>query len=92
MLYVSICIFLLMFVLNFLFKIASFFRLGIPLLYAFVVPLFFADWLHNNEALAMGIWYVLIGLVLLSWIVSIRKKIRRRRELKESRYNEDINT
>ena len=92
MLYVSILIFLLMFFLNFLFKIASFFRLGIPLLYALIVPIFFADWLHKNEALAMGIWYVLIGLVILSWVISIRKKIRRRREKKESRYNEDINT
>lgn len=90
MLYVSICIFLLMFVLNSLFKITSFFRLGIPLLYAFVVPLFFADWLHHHETLATGIWYAMIGLVFVSWIASIRKKIRRRREQKESRDYQDI--
>ena len=90
MLYASIFIFLLMFLLNSLFKIASFFRLGIPLLYALIVPVFFADWLHKNEALAMGIWYVL-GLVMLSWIIRIRRKIRRRRAQKESRYKTDIN-
>ena len=90
MLYASIFIFLLMFLLNSLFKIASFFRLGIPLLYALIVPVFFADWLHKNEALAMGIWYVLIGLVMLSLIISIRRKIRRRRAQKESRSNTDI--
>lgn len=82
MLYASIFIFLLMLLLNSMFKIASFLRLGIPLLYAFIVPIFFADWLHKNEALAMGIWYVLIGLVVFSWIISIRNKIRRRREKK----------
>lgn len=90
MLYASIFIFLLMFLLNSLFKIASFFRLGIPLLYAFIVPVFFSAWLHKNEALAMGIWYVL-GLVMLSWIISIRRKITRRRVQKESRANTDIN-
>ena len=36
MMYVSIAIFLLMVLLNLLFKIASFFRLSIPLLYALV--------------------------------------------------------
>ena len=89
MMYASIFIFLLMLLLNSIFKIASFFRLGIPLLYALIVPIFFADWLHENEALAMGIWYVLIFLVVLSWIISIRKKILRSREQKQ--YNADIN-
>lgn len=91
MLYASIFIFLLMFLLNSLFKIASFLRLGIPLLYALIVPVFFSNWLHRNEALALGIWYVMIGLVVLSWILSIRRKIRRRRVQKEDRYNPDIN-
>ena len=90
MLYVSVLIFLLMFLLNSLFKIASFFRLGIPLFYAIIVPIFFADWLHKNETLAMGIWYMMIGLVILSWIISIRKKILRRREQKQYDANIDI--
>lgn len=91
MLYTSILIFLLMLLLNSLFKIASFLRLSVPLLYALIVPVFFANWLHKNEALAMGIWYVLICLVVLSWIISIRNKIRRRRAQKESRSNMDFN-
>lgn len=89
MLYTSICIFLLMLVLNTIFKIASIFRLSIPLLYAFVIPIFFPSWLHKNEALVIGIWYVLIGLVVLSWVVTIRKKLRRWRERKQ--YEEGIN-
>lgn len=89
MMYASILIFMLMLLLNSLFKIASFFRLGIPLLYAIIVPIFFADWLHENETLAMTIWYVMIGLVVLSWIISIRKKIQHRREQKQ--HDTDIN-
>lgn len=89
MLYASIFIFLLMFLLNSMFRIASVFRLGIPLLYALIVPIFFADWLHENETLAMTIWYIMIGLVLLSWIISIRKKILRKREQKQ--YDTGIN-
>lgn len=83
MLYISICIFLLMFVLNSLFRIASVLRLGIPLLYAFIVPIFFSGWLHKNEALAMGIWYIMLGLVIVSWVVSIRKKLLYRRQQKQ---------
>lgn len=80
MIYASIIIFLLMFVLNVIFRIASFFRLGIPLLYVLVVPIFFPDWLHTNETLAAGIFYAMTGLVIISWIVSIRKRILLKRQ------------
>jgi len=83
MMYASIFIFLLMILLNSLFKIASFFRLGIPLLYVFAVPIFFPDWLHEHETLATGILFAMLGLVVLSWVVTIRKKIRRRGEQKQ---------
>ena len=89
MMYVSIFIFLLMILLNSFFKIASFFRLGIPLLYVFAVPIFFPDWLHEHETLATVIFFVMLGLVVLSWIMSIRKKIRRKREQKQYDTNID---
>jgi hypothetical protein len=63
-----------------MFKIASVFRLGIPLLYVFAVPIFFPDFLHEHEMLATGILFAMLGFVVLSWVVSIRKKLRHRRE------------
>lgn len=80
MLYASMFIFLLMILMNYIFKIASFFRLGIPLLYAVLVPIFFPDWLHENENLATGIFIGLIGLVILSWIFTIYKRILSKRQ------------
>ncbi len=85
MLYASIFIFLLMLLLNFMFKIASVFRLGIPLLYALFVSILFPDFVREHEMLANGILIALLALVLLSWVVTIRKKIRRRREQKQYR-------
>lgn len=85
MLYASIFIFLLMLLLNFMFKIASVFRLGIPLFYALFASILFPDFVREHEMLANGILVALLALVLLSWVVTIRKKIRRRREQKQYR-------
>jgi RsiW-degrading membrane proteinase PrsW (M82 family) len=76
--YISLLVLLLMIVVNLIFRFASLFRLTIPVLYAIVVPVFFPDWLHENETLVTIIWFTLIGLVILSWIVTIRKRIRLR--------------
>jgi uncharacterized protein (DUF2062 family) len=89
MLYASIFLFLLMFFLNAMFKIASFFRLGIPLLYALLVGVLFPDFVHEHEAITAAIFFAIIGLVILSWVVTIRKKIRRRRE--QQQYDTNIN-
>ena len=51
--------------LSVLFHAASLLHLGLPLLYALLVP-----------TLANGIWYALIVLVLISWGVSLVRKIR----------------
>lgn len=83
MMYVSIAIFLLMLLLNILFKVASFFRLGIPLLYALAVPILFPDWVQENETLANLTFIELIALVILSWVVAIRKKILQKRRQNE---------
>ena len=56
MMYVSIAVFLLMVLLNLLFKIASFFRLSIPLLYALAAPIIFPDWVQEQETLATFIF------------------------------------
>lgn len=80
MMYVSIFIFLLMLLLNAMFKIASFFRLGIPLLYALFVSILFPDFVREHELLANGILFAMLALVVLSWVVTLRKKLRRRKE------------
>lgn len=82
--YISLLILLLMIVVNLIFRFASLFRLTIPVLYAIVVPVFFSDWLHENETLVTVIWFALIGLVILSWIVTIRKSIRLKRAQTDS--------
>jgi len=84
MMYVSIAVFLLMVLLNLLFKIASFFRLGIPLLYALAVPILFPDWVQEQETLATLIFIGLIVLVVLSWVITIRKRILRKRQENEA--------
>ena len=88
MMYASVVILLIMVLVNLLFKIASFFRLGIPLLYALAVPIIFPDWVQENETLATLIFIGLIALVILSWVITIRKRILRKR--RESEYNQQI--
>lgn len=78
MMYASIVIFLIMVLVNLLFKIASFFRLGVPLLYALTVPILFPDWVQEQETLATLIFFGLIALVILSWVITIRKRILRK--------------
>ncbi len=83
MMYASIVIFLIMVLVNLLFKIASFFRLGVPLLYALAVPILFPDWVQEQETLATLIFSGLIALVILSWVFTIRKRILRKRRENE---------
>lgn len=92
MLYTSIFLFLLMLAINFIFKIASVFRLGVPLLYVLLVGALFPNFVQKHEMLTTLIFLALLGLVALSWVAAIRRKIRHRREQKENKYYEDINT
>ena len=59
-----------------LFRIAGVPRLSVPLLYAMIIPTVFHGWYYAHYALANGIWYVLLGLVAVSWIMSIIGRIR----------------
>lgn len=62
--------------LSILFRLAAVFRLTIPLAYALVVPTLFSGWYYSHYALANGIWYALLALTLLSWVISLVRKIR----------------
>ena len=53
----------------------SLLHLGLPLLYALIVPTLFSGWYYSHYALANGIWYALIVLGLISWIVSLVRKV-----------------
>lgn len=76
MLYITLFVLLLMVLLNVIFRFASLFRLTVPVLYAVIVPVFFSGWLHKSETFATLIWIMLIALVILSWVITVRKRIR----------------
>ena len=63
--------------LSVLFHAVSLLHLGLPLLYALIVPTLFSGWYYSHYALANGIWYALIVLGLISCIVSLARKVRR---------------
>lgn len=88
---VSISVSVLLLILSLLFKVAGKLRLTLPLLYFLVavISTFFTDWTKcEHESLVLIGLYVLIGLVCLSWIISLVKVIRKRRY--EKTMEEDV--
>ena len=73
---IALCLLISIWFLALLLRLVSLLRLTIPLGYAIVVSLCFGEWYHVHEALGDGIFFALLGLVALSWIVSIMRKIR----------------
>jgi len=59
-----------------LFRCAGVFRLGIPLLYALIVPTLFHEWYYAHYTFANGIWYAMLVLVVVSWIMTIIQEIQ----------------
>ena len=60
--------------LSILFRLAAVFRLGIPLLYALIVPTLFSSWYYAHYTLANVIWYAMLAAVLFSWVCSLVRK------------------
>ncbi len=79
-----------MFILSLIFKVAGKLLLGIPLFYivAAVISTFFTQWTTDHETLVFIGLYVLIGLTVLSWIVSLVKAIQHKRN--EKYFEDDI--
>ena len=73
---IALCLLISIWFFALLLRAISLLRLTIPLGYAIVVSLCFGEWYHAHEALGDGIFFALLGLVALSWIVSIMRKIR----------------
>ena len=90
MLFVSLAISALLLILSLAFKVAGKLRLTLPLLYflAAVVSTFFTDWTGKHEQLVLYGLYALIALVIISWVVSLVKVIRRKRS--EKTLEEDV--
>ena len=74
--------------LSVIFRVAGKLRLTLPVWYilAAAVSTIFTDWTTKNEKLVMLGLYILIALVTLSWVASLIKTIRARRQ---EQYNED---
>ena len=50
-------------------------RLGIPVLYAVLALTVFHSWYQANPALGDAIFFMLVGLVALSWLVTAARKL-----------------
>lgn len=60
-------------VLALLFRLAALARLTIPLLYTISMLTVFHGWYRTHTALADNILFTLVGLVVLSWLISLGK-------------------
>lgn len=71
-----------------IFRVAGKLRLTLPVWYVLIAAIstMFTDWTTENEKLVMLGLYILIALIVLSWVVSFIKAIRARRQ---ERYEED---
>ena len=60
-----------------LIRIAMKLRLSIPLVYLVLMLTVFQPWYRVHTALADGIFLVMLGCVMLSWIISLARFVRR---------------
>ena len=60
-----------------LIRIAMKLRLSIPLVYLVLMLTVFQPWYRTHTALADGIFLVMLGCVMLSWIISLVRFVRR---------------
>lgn len=72
---IALCLFISIWFFALILRAISLLRLTVPLGYAVVVSLCFGEWYHAHEALGDGIFFVLLGMVVLSWVISIIRKI-----------------
>lgn len=77
---ISAGISLLLVLVSLVFRVAGKLRLGIPLLYVAVMGFVFPEWAAAHELLANTILGVLLGLVVVSWGVTLYRKIRNWRD------------
>lgn len=79
---ISLCLTVGLFILSLIFKVAGKLRLTLPVVCFLLFITVLNKWAGEHESLAFIILFTLLGLTMLSWIVSLVKAIRRRREKK----------
>ena len=71
------CLSMMFYLLLLLSRIAIRLRLSIPLVYLVLMLTAFRPWYRAHMALADGIFLVMLGCVMLSWIISFVRFVRR---------------
>ena len=71
------CLSMMLHLLLLLIRIAMKLRLSIPLMYLVLMLTVFQPWYRVHTALADGIFLALVGCVMLSWIISFVRFVRR---------------
>ena len=79
---ISLCLTAGLLILSFIFKVAGKIRLSIPIICFLLFSTVLNKWAGEHETLAFIILFSLLGLTVLSWIVSLIKAIRRKRDEK----------
>ncbi|WP_027364641.1 hypothetical protein [Desulfotruncus alcoholivorax] len=85
---ISLCLTVGLLILSFIFKAAGKLRLTIPVLCFLLFSTVLNKWAVEHETLAYIILFSLLGLTVLSWIVSLIKAIRRKRD--EKYFEDDV--
>ena len=74
---VTACLSMMFYLLLLLISIAMKLRLSIPLVYLVLMLTAFRPWYRVHATLADGIFLVMLGCVMLSWIISLVRFVRR---------------
>ena len=74
---VTACFSVMLHLLLLLIRIAMKLRLSIPLVYLVLMLTVFQPWYRAHTALADGIFLVLVGCAILSWVISFVRFVRR---------------
>ena len=74
---VTACLSMMFYLLLLLIRIAMKLRLSIPLVYLVLMLTAFRPWYRAHTAFADGIFLVMLGCVMLSWIISFIRFVRR---------------
>ena len=74
---VTACLSMMFYLLLLLIRIAIRLRLSIPLVYLVLMLTAFRPWYRVHATLADGIFLVMLGCVMLSWIISFIRFVRR---------------
>ena len=74
---VTACLSMMFYLLLLLIRIAMKLRLSMPLVYLVLMLTAFRPWYHAHTAFADGIFLVLVGCAILSWIIFFVRFVRR---------------